>query len=398
MRSIHPMILYVVALCMMAAVPIVGHAQGEGFGGSGGVTTFSNQTITGIKTMTGANVITHANTGCKILDTDATHQLSLKWNANSASNSTLNIPAHSSGDVVVTTGTTQTLDAKTLNAPTISGGSTDLATVINGSILQLPALDGAGAGYGLLQYANSANSRTITFPDPGGSDSVIYAAATQTLTGKTIGVSQLSGAVAIANGGTNNGSLGVSAVGIYNGDGSKIVQTTGSALQQFRVNAGGTAIEAFTPSSGGFSIPYALTSSVGTGADTNETDGATYTIPGGTLASNGQAVRFRVVGGTGSNGNNKTVKLYFGSSNFYTAGPSAANNANWYFDANIIRAGAASQQVWITGYWNGAQIAPWLALTMETLSGDLVIKNTMTNGTASASDVSTWAATVEILK
>lgn len=53
----------------------------------------------------------------------------------------------------------------------------------------------------------------------------------------------------IGEGGTNNGSLGVSALGIYAGDGSKITQITGTAGQQFRVNAGGTAVEAFTASS-----------------------------------------------------------------------------------------------------------------------------------------------------
>lgn len=55
------------------------------------------------------------------------------------------------------------------------------------------------------------------------------------------------GTLAIAGGGSNNAALGVSAIGIYNGDGSKIIQTTGTALQQFRVNSGATAIEAFTP-------------------------------------------------------------------------------------------------------------------------------------------------------
>lgn len=54
----------------------------------------------------------------------------------------------------------------------------------------------------------------------------------------------------IADGGTNNGSLGVSAAGIYVGDGTKVTQLTGTSLQQFRVNIGGTAIEAFTPGSG----------------------------------------------------------------------------------------------------------------------------------------------------
>ena len=52
----------------------------------------------------------------------------------------------------------------------------------------------------------------------------------------------------IARGGTNNNATGVLANGIMAGDGSKIVQITGTALQQFRVNAGATAIEPFTAS------------------------------------------------------------------------------------------------------------------------------------------------------
>lgn len=38
-----------------------------------------------------------------------------------------------------------------------------------------------------LTASNPSAARTITFPDPGGNDSVVYLAATQTLTNKTIG-------------------------------------------------------------------------------------------------------------------------------------------------------------------------------------------------------------------
>lgn len=55
----------------------------------------------------------------------------------------------------------------------------------------------------------------------------------------------------IGEGGTNNGSLGVSALGIYAGDGSKITQITGTAGQQFRVKADGTGVEAFSASTAG---------------------------------------------------------------------------------------------------------------------------------------------------
>lgn len=47
-------------------------------------------------------------------------------------------------------------------------------------------LAGGGVGTATLQYANTAANRTITFPDPGGSDSVVYLAAAQTLTTKTL--------------------------------------------------------------------------------------------------------------------------------------------------------------------------------------------------------------------
>lgn len=84
--------------------------------------------------------------------------------------------------------------------------------------------------------------RSINFVGTGISASVAGSVATLT-----------QGVTDISHGGTNNASLGVSALGIYNGDGSKIVQTTGTALQSWRVNAAGTAVEAYTPStSSGF--------------------------------------------------------------------------------------------------------------------------------------------------
>lgn len=47
-----------------------------------------------------------------------------------------------------------------------------------------------------LTFSNPAATRTITFADPGGADSVAYLAATQTLTGKTINGATLSGTMA----------------------------------------------------------------------------------------------------------------------------------------------------------------------------------------------------------
>lgn len=54
----------------------------------------------------------------------------------------------------------------------------------------------------------------------------------------------------IGEGGTNTGSLGVLANGIIVGNGSALAQVTGTALQQFRVNAAGNGVEAFTAAAG----------------------------------------------------------------------------------------------------------------------------------------------------
>jgi len=65
----------------------------------------------------------------------------------------------------------------------VDAGATETVT---GWTLTNPLLSGAGVGLATLQYANSGNNRTITFPDPGGNDSIVYLAAAQTLTNKTI--------------------------------------------------------------------------------------------------------------------------------------------------------------------------------------------------------------------
>lgn len=49
-----------------------------------------------------------------------------------------------------------------------------------------PTIAGAGAGIAILQYANSATSRTLTIPDPGAADTFAMLGATQTLVGKTL--------------------------------------------------------------------------------------------------------------------------------------------------------------------------------------------------------------------
>jgi hypothetical protein len=82
------------------------------------------------------------------------------------------------------------------------------------------------------------SATTLTLPS-----TVVTTTGTQTLTNKTIGVSQLTGTLPVANGGTG-------------------LTTLGSATQVLRVNSGATALEFATPVAAGFTLgsPAATTS------------------------------------------------------------------------------------------------------------------------------------------
>lgn len=117
--------------------------------------------------------------------------------------------------------------------------------------------------------------------------------------------------VPIDKGGTNNAALGVSALGMYAGDGSKIIQVTGTALQQFRVNAGGTAIEAFTPSAGG------VTDFTGDGIlFTNSASTGSVTLTKGTVWSGAMD---SITSGTGNTGFGNNALTAVTTSNNSTA-------------------------------------------------------------------------------
>lgn len=116
------------------------------------VTIATAQTVTGVKTMSGANVITHANTGLRLLDTAGDHYTSVVQNSNEGANRTLNIPALGADDTLATLGTAQTFTgAKTFANTGLlvrDTGSDHTTTIKQNSdevanrVLNIPALGG----------------------------------------------------------------------------------------------------------------------------------------------------------------------------------------------------------------------------------------------------------------
>lgn len=168
-------------------------------------------------------------------------------------------------------------------------------------------------------------------------------------------------------------------------DPSNILATVNTLIQSINSGVGG--------------LLNAQTAAVSTGAGTSEQVLQTYTMPANQLASAGQAVRIRCWGSTAANANNKTRKLYFGTSVLTTA-TEAANAQRWVLEMVVMRTGAATQSVSATGLAGTGSVTPLSYVNQGTddLTAGVVIKCTGTDGTDSAGDITANGMIVEQIK
>ncbi len=105
----------------------------------------------------------------------------------------------------------------------------------------------------------------------------------------------------------------------------------------------------------------------------------TFTLAASALAVNGDRLEIEAAFTTAANGNNKTVKFYFGSQ-AYTTGALALNAAKLVVRATVIRTGAATQKVIVTVAGSDILVTTALLATFadltETLSNATTIKFT----------------------
>lgn len=143
----------------------------------------------------------------------------------------------------------------------------------------------------------------------------------------------------------------------------------------------------------------AQTGATATGAGTDEQVLKTYTLPGGTLSTAGQALRITCWGRTAANGNNKTRKLYFGA-NVITTATEAANDQPWQLQMIVMRNTATTQAVAAHGMagLGGITMLDYVADGAETLASNIVIKCTGTDGTSSAGDITANGMITELIK
>ncbi len=119
---------------------------------------------------------------------------------------------------------------------------------------------------------------------------------------------------------------------------------------------------------------------------TTATDLQSYVMPAGFMLDNCDQIEIIAAGTYAANGNNKTVRLLFGSMVLYTTGVVAANSGSWMIRAIVSRTAAATQRG--IAAWNSSNATAGIGGALystgtEDLTAAVTIKVEGTSGTAS---------------
>lgn len=137
--------------------------------------------------------------------------------------------------------------------------------------------------------------------------------------------------------------------------------------------------------------------SQGNGADTTEDTLYTFSLPASSLSRTGQGVRVRARGTFAANGDNKTVRLYFGSSVVLSSGTLTSNNLAWESELWVAKNGASTQLASGEFLVPGADDIQLNGAGTETDTGAITIKLTGQAGSANANDIVCNMFSVEFL-
>ena len=131
---------------------------------------------------------------------------------------------------------------------------------------------------------------------------------------------------------------------------------------------------------------YTTIATAATTTATTELVLGTYSLPANALDTTGRRLRIRAVFHAATNGNNKTMKLYFGASVIST-GVVTTSNANIVLSLQVVKSGSSTQIVTGEGIVDTTPITPYVNAGTDTDTSAIVIKATGQDGSASAGDI-----------
>lgn len=141
--------------------------------------------------------------------------------------------------------------------------------------------------------------------------------------------------------------------------------------------------------------------STGNGADTTDDTAYSFILPAGWLAllgtNSGLLVRFWGV--SAANGNNKTFKLFFGTTTAISSGVVTINNKGWQASFEMLRSGTSTQTIIGSATSDATGIGTTVTAATEDETAAITIKGTLASGTTgAANDLVAKGWRVEVLQ
>lgn len=321
------------------------------------------------------------------------------------------------GDVTISAGATvagtNTGDQNTFTTISVAGqsdvvadGTSDTLTLVAGSNITITTnaatdtitITATGGGGGdaltsnpLSQFASttSAELRGV-ISDETGSGALVFAnlptISNPTIDGDILGADTINALHLVLTSSATIGGVAVLTTAAIDDTAYNEATWNGDTTHAPSKNAVRDKIESMSTGTGTVGTLNVNTTGVGN-VGTGEDDLITYSVPGGTLASDGDYITFEAAGTFASSLNNKRLRFKFGSTTVFDSGALAITAAtDWLAAGTIIRKSATTFTAAVELNTASATLSAYADFVLtgtETLSGALTLKGT---GEATATD------------
>lgn len=182
--------------------------------------------------------------------------------------------------------------------------------------------------------------------------------------------------LSLLNGGLGADMSSIAKGGLFvgSGSGSVGIEPVGANRKVLVADSAQTRGVAWTTATDILTSSTSAVGNIGTGEDNL----ITYSVPAGTLATDGDVIEIIAWGTFAANGNSKTLKLYFGATVLVSTGAVAFNAKDWVVRATVVRTGAATQEAIGQASTSDTSAPLFVDQTTpaETLSGAVTVKCT----------------------